>query len=418
MVKGRDQLVSVRSNPDDVTVTVKDRDGRTVNTLRTPCSLSLKRGSGYFAGGRYTFVFEKPGYKPTEQRVDSHVGRWYSLGNLVWGGAGVIFGHLIIDPLTGAMWNLEPEQVYASLAPTDSAVADAPPSPSPTLPVPAAPALTAAPPAETEKPLKPAGTRWAVVVGVSSYKDTRIESLRYTARDAEGLYRWMVRPDGGGFAPSRVKKLLDKEATYENLRAALFEWARQAIEEDLLLIYLAGHGSPEAPDKLENLFFLPYDVDYDRIASKGFPMWDIETALKRFIKARRVVIIADACHSGGVGQGFATATRGVGGTVTEKLTGGLQSLSRIGDGVAVLTASGAKQLSRESEKWGDGHGVFTFFLLKGLEGDADYNKDGKVTLGELVPYVSESVRRETSNEQCPEVAGKFDPAMAIGSERR
>jgi uncharacterized caspase-like protein len=52
-----------------------------------------------------------------------------------------------------------------------------------------------------------------------------------------------------------------------------------------------------------------YDTQYDNIAATGFPMWDIQTALKRFIKARKVVVIADACHSGGVGHSFDIARR-------------------------------------------------------------------------------------------------------------
>ena len=55
-----------------------------------------------------------------------------------------------------------------------------------------------------------------------------------------------------------------------------------------------------------------------------------------------------------------------------------------------------------------------YYLLKGLGGDADYNRDGRVTLGEIIPYLSEKVRRETGNAQSPTVAGKFDPALSIG----
>jgi hypothetical protein len=60
------------------------------------------------------------------------------------------------------------------------------------------------------------------------------------------------------------------------------------IEEDVVLIYFAGHGSPESPHTPENLFLLPHDVDYDRISTMAFPIWDVETALKRFIRAKRV----------------------------------------------------------------------------------------------------------------------------------
>jgi len=58
--------------------------------------------------------------------------------------------------------------------------------------------------------------------------------------------------------------------------------------------------------------------------------------------------------------------------------------------------------------------VFTYFLLKGLKGEADYNQDARVSLGELIPFLSEQVRRETRNAQSPTVAGKFDPALSVG----
>lgn len=70
--------------------------------------------------------------------------------------------------------------------------------------------------------------------------------------------------------------------------------------------------------------------------------------------------------------------------------------------------------TQEGEKWGGGHGVFTYFLLKGLAGDADANSDHRVSLGELIPYLSENVRRATRNGQSPTAAGQFDPALVLG----
>jgi len=142
-------------------------------------------------------------------------------------------------------------------------------------------------------------------------------------------------------------------------------------------------------------------------------MWDIETALKRFIKAKKVVVIADACHSGGVGQSFDVARRAARAIKVNPISSGLQNLSKIGDGVCVISASDDKQFSQEDTKWGGGHGVFTYFLLEGLKGKADYNEDKNITLGELIPYLSEQVRRATQNAQSPTVAGKFDPALNI-----
>jgi len=258
------------------------------------------------------------------------------------------------------------------------------------------------------------GVRWAVIIGISQYSDSRVPTLRYAASDAKAFHAWLVSPDGGKYSPSRVRLLLDKEATGANMKKALYQWLRQALVEDMVTIYFAGHGSPESPDSAQNLFLLPYDTQYDSVATTGFPMWDIETALKRFIKARKVVVIADACHSGGVGQSFDIARRGNRGLKSNSITAGLQSLSGISDGVCVISASDDRQFSQESAQWGGGRGVFTHHLLQGLKGAADYNRDKAVTLGELIPYLSEQVRRATRNAQSPTVSGKFDPALAIG----
>jgi ankyrin repeat protein len=255
---------------------------------------------------------------------------------------------------------------------------------------------------------------WAVIVGVSDYQDSHIPSLRYAAADAQSFYAWLTSPEGGRYPPSRVKLMVNEQATGRSMREALFIWLKQAIEEDMVVIFFAGHGSPESPDSADNLFLLPYDTQYESIAATGFPMWDIETALKRFIRAKKVVVIADACHSGGVGEAFDIARRANRGIKVNWISSELQNLSRIGDGIAVISASDDRQFSQENKRWGGGHGVFTYFLLKGLKGEADYTEDKRITLGELIPYLSEQVRRATRNAQCPTVAGKFDPALSIG----
>jgi uncharacterized caspase-like protein len=272
-----------------------------------------------------------------------------------------------------------------------------------------------APVPSTSPSAAPSATQfWAVVIGVSEYSDSRIPSLRYASADATAMYDWLVSPAGGRYAPARVKLLLDREATAANIRDALFSWLRQAIEEDVVLIFFAGHGSPDSPDTPNNLYLLPHDARYQNIASTGFPMWDIETALKRFIKAKRVVVIADACHSGGVGEGFDISRRATATAPSNPIASGLNALAAVGPGVVVLSASDDKQFSAEGAMFGGGHGVFTHFLLEGLKGQADYNQDRRVTLGELIPYLSENVRRATRNAQSPTVAGRFDPALSIG----
>jgi uncharacterized caspase-like protein len=258
------------------------------------------------------------------------------------------------------------------------------------------------------------GEKWAVVVGISSYRDSQVPDLRYASADAKSFYDWAVSATGGRYAPARIRLLLDEQATAANIKNALFNWLGQALEEDVVTIYFAGHGSPQSPDHPDNLYLLPHDCRYDNIATTGFPMWDIETALKRFIKAKKVVVIADACHSGGVGQSFDIARRAKRDLKVNPVSTGIQKLTQVGEGVCVISASDENQYSQESKDWGGGHGVFTYFLLKGLKGDADYNKDASVNLGELTSYVSQEVRRATKNTQSPTVAGRYDPAITIG----
>lgn len=269
-------------------------------------------------------------------------------------------------------------------------------------------AAAVAPPSSSVGPIK---GRWAVVIGISKYRDAKVAPLPFAAADAKALHSWLISPTGGKYRKDRVKLLLDEKATAAALRDVFFDWLKQPIAEDMVTIFFAGHGSPESPDNLNNLYLLPHDVDYNKMGATAFPMWDIETALKRHIKARRVVIIADACHSAGVGQQFDIARRGNRGLRVVPVT---KSLQTVGAGVCILSASDTAQLSQEGKQWGGGHGVFSHYLLEGLKGKADVNKDASVTIGELVPYISEGVRRATRSAQCPQVSGKYDPAMAIG----
>ena len=82
--------------------------------------------------------------------------------------------------------------------------------------------------------------------------------------------------------------------------------------------------------------------------------------------------------------------------------------------MCVISASDDDQYSLEEREWGGGHGVFTHFLLQGLGGKADYDNNRSATLGDLIPYMSEQVRRVKKSNQSPVVAGPFDPALEVG----
>jgi uncharacterized caspase-like protein len=142
-------------------------------------------------------------------------------------------------------------------------------------------------------------------------------------------------------------------------------------------------------------------------------MKDINQAISR-LYARHAVLITDACHSGGIGMG-SYATRAVGNETLNAINQAfLQDLQATQSGLAIITASEARQLSREGQQWGGGHGVFTWHLLTGLRGAADEDGDGIVRLGEILEYVRDAVRRETSNGQIPAFGSNaFDRFMPM-----
>jgi uncharacterized caspase-like protein len=255
------------------------------------------------------------------------------------------------------------------------------------------------------------GQRWAVVVGISHYKHGGgdLANLRYADRDAEAFYEFLTSPRGANFPRSNIRFLINEKATLANLKDALYVFLQNAIEEDLVIIYFAGHGAPEPADD-QNLYLLAYDTDPNRLASTAFPMWDMDTALSRYIRAERVVLIADACHSAGINSGFATRAIAVEGNPVNRY---LMQLAKSARGRAIFTASEAGEQSQESKKWGGGHGVFTYFLLEGLKGKADTNGDGIVSLGEAMDYTDEQVRRATRNKQHPDTSGNFDRNLPL-----
>ena len=255
------------------------------------------------------------------------------------------------------------------------------------------------------------GDQWAVVVGVSEYR-AGVRSLEYADDDARALYDFLLSPRGGQFAREKTRLLINEEATSQALRDALFVFLRQAKREDLVIVYFSGHGASE-PGRPDIVYLLMHDSDPERLASTAFAMYDIRTALEQYIAAERVLILADACHSGAI-LGLPTAVAMKSSEEENELVYRyLQELSQAAPGRAVFTASEAREQSREGKQWGGGHGVFTYHLLEGMRGKADQDRNGVVTLGEVIGYTQRQVQEDTGGRQHPDPGGDFDRNLPL-----
>lgn len=248
-------------------------------------------------------------------------------------------------------------------------------------------------------PEKRAGRLFAVVIGVSHYAKggtQQINDLQFADRDARSVLDFLKSPAGGGVTDEDSLLLLDQDATTESVRHALFNFLTKPQEQDTVVIYIAGHGAPD-PNDPRNIYFLTSDAKPDDMGATAFPMFELQDVFERILKAKRVITFADTCHS----YGFTGARAGAGSKRVNNLVNQyLQRYASKGQR-AVITASDISESSFEDAKWGDGHGVFTYFLLQGLEGKADANHDGVVTAGELFSYLKQAVPQATGGKQNP-----------------
>jgi uncharacterized caspase-like protein len=258
--------------------------------------------------------------------------------------------------------------------------------------------------------------RWAVIIGVSDYQDATIGDLQYADDDAQAVYDFFTSPQAGmgGIPESNIQLLLNEDATSRNVRSALTTFLRQSTPTDVIFLYIAAHGAPD-PYRPDDLYILTHDTEIADIAATAVSMEDVNEAIQDAY-AYNKVLVTDACHSGGMGQG----TRAMNNNQINRAF--LDYMNNSSGGFVAFTASEANQLSQEGEEYGGGHGAFTHFFLEGLRGQADlpeFGGDGDqvVTLGEVMEFTRDRVRRATRNAQVPMISptsyDRFWPMSAL-----
>ena len=250
------------------------------------------------------------------------------------------------------------------------------------------------------------GKLWAVVVGVSSYsKLNKDQQLQFAHRDAQDFAAFLRSPNGGGFPANQITLLLNQDASISAIRSALGTALPRSVEpDDVVVIFFAGHGVVEGE---RDGYLLAHDSDPQNLYATALPLAELDRIITERIHARSVILIADACHAGKLGW-TSRATEAQ--TMVNRY---LDEVGKSGKGVLRILGSRADQRSYESEQWGGGHGVFTHFLLKGLKGEADKDKDGVVRAAEILEYLSDTVPKETKSLQHPRAAGSIDPRLPL-----
>jgi hypothetical protein len=239
--------------------------------------------------------------------------------------------------------------------------------------------------------------RWALVIGIGSFADKSIESLHYTTSDAQSFQDALLDPKIGNFKASNVHTLMNDQATTKNIKIQLNWLARSAGPDDLVVVYVATHGSSRDVDTADVNYLITHDTeigpgenpDPDTLFATALPMVDIANAIATRVKARRAAIFLDTCYSG---NAAVKNTRMIAPGIANSAPSA-QTLDHIkqGSGRIVFAASGTEEESLESDALK--HGLFTYYLVEALR-----KQGGSAPLSQIFDYTQKRVSERAATE--------------------
>jgi hypothetical protein len=248
----------------------------------------------------------------------------------------------------------------------------------------------------------------ALVVGIAAYRHLRLLPAT-VLHDAAAVARALLDPNVCAYDPANVRTLLNEAATVTALRSALADLARAATDRSTVLFYFSGHGGRIAAGPAHGDYLLPVDAVYPdeaALSQSALSAADFTAAL-RAIPARKLVVVLDCCHAGGLGE-------------TKDFKSGLSSPTleqlQAGFGRVILASSLGDEVSWV--KPGDDNSVFTKHLLAGLRGGVPA-PDGLVRIFDLFHYLQPRVTGEQPNQHPllkAEVGENFPLALCLGGK--
>jgi uncharacterized caspase-like protein len=225
--------------------------------------------------------------------------------------------------------------------------------------------------------------KFALVIGNTEYTDPGLAQLTAPGKDAEDFARVLKDTEIGAF--DEVAVLLNQPEYV--VREAIDDFFNLKKPEDLLVLYFSGHG---VRDELGALYLAVKNTTRSKLRATGIKSDYIREAMDQS-RSRRQVLILDCCNSGAFAQGTKAATGVSIGTATA---------FESGFGRVILTASDSTQFAWEGDKviGETDNSLFTHYLVEGLEGEADLDGDGRITVDELYDYAYEKVRLATPKQ--------------------
>ncbi len=246
----------------------------------------------------------------------------------------------------------------------------------------------------------------AVVIGNRKYKSKDVPMVEYAIRDAKAIRKFLINTLG--FKKKNI--IFKKNATTSDFndifggssdyRGDLFNYVKEGRSD--VFIYYSGHGAPDVRSKQG--FFVPVNCKPTKISMNGYPLEQFYGNISK-LKAKSITVVVDACFSGGTASGK-TLIQGA-----SPIGIKIMNPVLLNDNVVCLNSSAGNQFSswhKESKQ-----GLFTYYFLKAVSGEADKNGDKKITYNEIYNYVTDKhdgvpyyARRYYDREQNPVMFGR------------
>jgi hypothetical protein len=251
---------------------------------------------------------------------------------------------------------------------------------------------------------------WGLIIGIEDY--LHLPKVNFARKDALIIRDYFVRILG--VPEENIIMLVDSDATRARIEGYLQQYIPANVSaETTLYVYFAGHGAPD-PAK-GNPYLVPFDGDIRFLGNTGYP-------LKRFyddidkLKIRRSYVFLDSCFSGVASRAAEMLIKGARPVLIHS-----KEIQLDPHKIVALSATAAGQVSNPFPK--TEHGLFTYYLLRALGGEADSDDDSWLSVKEVYEYVRRHVSRESrkmGHEQTPMITPPTEKLkdIAIGKVLR
>jgi len=236
---------------------------------------------------------------------------------------------------------------------------------------------------------------YAIVIGIEEYRQ-KLPRADFAVSDAKLVNAYLTQVMG--YPEENVVLLTNEKALQSDLNKYFERWLHNQVEKgSTVFIYYSGHGAPD--HKTGGAYLVPYDGDPAFISETGYSLKRMYDALGK-LPAKEIIVVLDSCFSGAGGRSVVAGG-------LRPLVINLPSSTVLPRNMTVLTASSGEQVSSTYDE--KGHGLFTYFMLKGIKNEEVVKKDGSIKLDDLFSYIKPQVervaRKQYNNQQTPQLMG-------------